>query len=124
MKGVDFSISQPTSFDVFFIFEIVEPLFLLVGKTTITVVIGEEARSNIMLDHISGTPISLRSPAISHLLPLVVLAQDVLFPLGKLFFVIDNRVDADIECSRERSCVSSSLLEIGEGNKRPFFVVI
>jgi hypothetical protein len=42
MKWVDFLISQPTLFDVIFILEVVEPLFLLEGKTLITVVIGEE----------------------------------------------------------------------------------
>jgi hypothetical protein len=42
MKWVDFLISQPTPFDVIFILEVVELLFLLEGKTLITVVIGEE----------------------------------------------------------------------------------
>ena len=41
MKWVDFLISQPL-FDVIFILEVVDPLFLLEGNTLITVVIGEE----------------------------------------------------------------------------------
>jgi hypothetical protein len=41
MKWVDFFISQPTSFDGIFILELVEPLFLLEGKTVITVVMSK-----------------------------------------------------------------------------------
>ena len=42
MKWVDFLISQPTLIDVIFILEVVKTLFLLEGKTLITIVIGEE----------------------------------------------------------------------------------
>jgi hypothetical protein len=44
MKWVDFLISQPTPFDVSFIWEVVKPFFLLEGKPLLTVVIlgGEE----------------------------------------------------------------------------------
>ena len=52
MKWVDFLISQPTLIDVIFILEVVKTLFLLEGKTLITIVIGEEEEEEAALGQI------------------------------------------------------------------------